>query len=145
MCTSKKTTAFVIIGSTNEEKSVRVYNVATESWIYWPDLPQPRYAQGCLKYGDKILLTGGVLPKESSSLERYTKTTLIIDVTTGNNRYAGNMTIPRYFHQMMMYEGKPYVVGGYRRINGQYEKSMEEWDDTTETWSLSSLELKDTR
>jgi hypothetical protein len=136
-------TAFVIIGSTGHTKHVQVYNEATDSWTYWPDLPQPRYAQGCLKYGDKILVTGGYLPKESSSLEKYTKTTLIIDVSTGNNRYAGNMTIPRHYHEMMMYEGKPFVVGGYSRGTGSV-KSMEEWDDATETWSLSSLELKNT-
>ena len=43
----------------------------------------------------------------------------------------------------MMYEGKPYVVGGTANSSRTGNvKSMEEWDATTETWSLSSLELK---
>merc|ERR1712080_417338 len=91
------------------------------------------YAHSCVLLGEKILMTGGYSNGE------YTDRTVIIDTKTGSAREVASLNYPRGYAAMVLYRGKPVILGGHdgsrRRRDGEI------WNMDTETWEEADIEL----
>jgi len=139
-------TEFVIIGGARGMGKISsVYNVISNEWREWPRLKWGVYGQSCVGLGDKVLMAGGfehreVYRDDQKNLRTFpggtTGRTLIFDSTTGSAREVASLKYPRYGAAMVLFRGKPLILGGTLRIN-----SGETWNITTETWEAADINL----
>merc|ERR1719189_1965236 len=115
--------------------------MTTEAWTAMQDLKNARYAHGCAKLGDKIIVAGG-----NDNWKRLDSTE-IFDIATGVVRYGGQLSRPRQDFQMVT------IGGHYQRIlamggitsgwTGDYDlDTIEEWDEESSTWSEDPIKLE---
>jgi len=122
-------TKFGIIGGKPDTSRVSEYDIETGEWTEWPSLSQGRYGHSCALLGDKIVLSGGF-----SDDGYYLKTTFILDFGLGEERLGGDMSVERIYFGMIAVEDKIVAFGG--EYGSDYWDSVEEWDPTTEQWSV---------
>merc|ERR1712080_165898 len=75
----------------------------------------------------------------SDSTYRPTGRTVIFDTKTGSSREVASLKYPRYYAAMVLYRGKPVILGG--RDGRVYRSDGEMWNMDTETWEEADIEL----
>ena len=140
---------FLIIGgydSDTQHPSGRIlkFNTKYKKWTdtaikLEPELQRHR----CYTFNKKVIITGGL----SGMNQQKTSVTKIIDIHDNGElkiRQAGNMTENRVDHGMGVIEidneYKVIAFGG--SDGGTFLNSVEIWNDINETWSKSSLVLR---
>jgi hypothetical protein len=136
-------TQFLLIGGDRYDgstwlgpsNSVQEYNSLTNSWATWPALSRTRDGHACGKLGGKVVVAGGY--------GGGAETTEVIDLETGEVRWAGDMSTPRAAFGMVKV-GLPQsnillTFGSYGYGSGttdaaQKESLLQEWSDTEESW-----------
>jgi len=131
-------THFMIAGGDLDMRQVRKYDVTTEEWTFWPDLPISVQWQACIRTPEGILLTGGQKGRLGISAEAY-----IIDVSTGQAEQVGSMNGPRRAHKLVEYNGAVLAVGGADE-NGEIDR-IEQWVPETKSWITKSMTLPEGR
>merc|ERR1712080_26016 len=79
-------------------------------------------------------MTGG------KSDKKHTGRTVIFDTKTGSAREVASLKYPRVDAAMVLYRGKPVILGGYDRL-GRRRSNGEIWNMDTETWEEADIEL----
>ena len=94
----------------------------------------------CFLYNGNVLVTGGYDGRNQL------KSTEIIELSNWKSKTAGNLNVARHSHGMGIVDingkSKLIVFGG---TNEYYLDSIEEWDEDTETWSLSTMKLSEAK
>merc|ERR1719481_455510 len=131
-------TEFVILGGSHDSSQALVYNEETGEWREWPRLTVSVIRQSCLGLGDTVLMAGGWNWNGG-----YTRRTVIFDTKTGSAREVASLKYPRALAGMVLYGGKPLILGGYdgsvRRSDGEI------WNIDTETWEEADIHLNSAR
>ena len=95
----------------------------------------------CFLYNGNVLVTGGYDGQYAS------KSTEIIDLSHWTSKKAGDLNVERASHGMGIVDinGKPKLIvfGGWN--GSSCLDSIEEWDDDTYSWSLSTMKLSEAK
>merc|ERR1712115_480988 len=89
----------------------------------------------CVGLGDIILMAGG-------GRNPYVPTarTVIFDTKTGSAREVASLKYPRYGAAMVVYRGKPLILGGNESLL-KSRSDGEMWNMDTETWEEADIHL----
>ena len=135
-------TKLIVVGGEKNEEGILEFNISNQQWTRVGILHQGRKDHRCFLFNGNIVVTGGrgSLFLNSTEIIKFSKDGII--TTT-----AGYLNVPRLYHGMGIVtineESRLIVFGGltpYGRTD-----SIEEWDDITETWKISSLKLSQPR
>ena len=137
-------TELVLIGGYSTRKMVLTYNIEDQTWTDLGDiLVTGRCHHRSVFFNGKVIVSGG--NEEQFTLEGI-KSTEVIDLSNGTSRRVGDLNIARHHHGMGIMEinGKDKVVvfGGSNNHDKELD-SVEEWDEKTETWTLSTMKLSE--
>jgi len=132
----------LIIGGYENRKRVLKFNSNTKEFTNLGDdvLNQGRIRHACTLYENQIIISGGRI----SSFNGLSSTEIINlnDLTTSHT--AGDLVQGRYKHDLVVVhvDNKPTVlaVGGYGK--GLLD-SIEKWNPTTETWTMTEMKLSE--
>lgn len=124
--------SILVIGGSYDKNQVMQFNTTTRSWFTWPNLPISVYEHACLNIGDKIIIAGG-------RTSEYIASTLILDTTTRQTTYGGDMSTSRTWYQLGRMGGKVVAIGGYD--GSKRLETIEELDESNFTWSVSAHRL----
>ena len=96
-------------------------------------------------FNGKLIITGG--EKYENKFRYYFYDTLIIDLTTKEYRKVGNLEVPRSRHAMevISINNKMKVIAFGGEVDYGKLKSVEIFDEETETWTLMNKELNQKR
>jgi len=122
-------TKFLVIGGSENYNQVTEYDTNTGQWTQWPELHQPRWGHACTKLGDQIIIAGGSINFGILS------STSILDITTKEQRKAGNLAIEKAWFGMQVLDGKVFAFGGQSARKEVYN-TIEQWDESFEEWVL---------
>merc|ERR1712243_495306 len=86
--------------------------------------------------GDILLIAGGYYHNSSTANGR----TLIFDIKTGYLREVASLKYPRVSAAMVLYRGRPVILGG-KDESGEYRSDGEMWNMDTETWEEADIHL----
>ena len=120
-------------------------NVETRKWSKWYRLKEGRI-EGCSMILDgKLIVTGGC----NINTRNLVTCTEIMDLSTGKSWFGGNLNVGRVGFGMAFYyfEGKKRILAFGGKSEDCYGSqtvtldSVEVWDDQSETWSVSPLQL----
>ena len=133
-------TEILLIGGEKTYKRVLKFNTNTNQFTNLGDvLNQGRYWHACTLYENQVIITGGVgSPTEIINLNDLTK-----------SHTAGTLVQARRGHGLVVVhvDNKPTVlaVGGEYWENGdwKYRDSIEKWNPTTKTWTMTSMKLSE--
>merc|ERR1711962_724096 len=127
-------TEFVILGGAGDGGTqARVYNEDRNEWREWPRLTMGVQIHSCLGLGDIVLMAGG-------DSRGYSPGTVIFDSKTGSAREVRPPMYRRWFADMVLYRGKPLIMGGDDwRIGGRTDAEI--WNMDTETWEEADISL----
>merc|ERR1712080_69491 len=123
---------FVILGGQFDGTQARVYNELTGQWREWPRLTVGAWGHSCVGLGDKVVMSGGYS-------NGATGRTVIFDTKTGSAREVASLKYPRYKAAMVLYRGKPVILGGYDGSGSRSDGEI--WNMDTETWEEADIEL----
>jgi len=123
-------TEFVIIGGMLDETQVRMYSTTKKVWTEWTRLRIGVYGQSCVKFGDEILIAGGI---SSYDNEKEGRKTLIYNIEKQSVREVAPLKYIRFLASMVIYQGKPLIMGG----TGQNGKRGEVWNN----WAWEKAEF----
>lgn len=121
--------------------TVQIYDIATDTWSYGPNLPGARASGGGAFVGNKLYHFGGLLPDRMTDIDE----TLVLDL---DDLAAGWQTLapmPIGINHMGVasVEGIIYSVGGQNGLDGASEvlrDYMYSYDPATDSWAtLASL------
>ena len=133
------TELLLVGGQRRSLNKILKYNIESRTWTKVGSLLQGRFDHRCFFHGGKIVVTGGI--------GEYPKSTEIITISDGTFRIrkVGSLNVERYGHGMGIAhingKSKLIVFGGHK-YNGSYLDSIEEWDDESETWTMSTEKFK---
>ena len=125
----------LLIGGHLTYKQVLKFNTNTKAFTNLGDvLNQERSDHACALYQDKVIITGG--RRSDSSTEIINLNDLTTAYTTGNFVQA------RYGHGLVVVhvDNKPTVLAVGGLGNGILD-SIEMWNPTNETWTMTSMKL----
>ncbi|XP_072013621.1 kelch-like protein 24 [Amphiura filiformis] len=120
----------VIVGGSgsnhSEERDVRYYNPASETWRSLSSLPKGMSGYSVAVLENDIYVTGGKQERAvSSCILRYSSST---DTWSS----LPDMRSPRQFHGSVVCDGMLYVVGGENA--GKLQRDVERFDPKTNIW-----------
>merc|ERR1712002_424596 len=95
------------------------------------------YGQSCLGLGDILLMAGGQIGGVSNGAT--TGKTFIFDTKTGSAREVASLKYPRKYASMVLYGGKPLILGGSDNSIARSDGEM--WNMDTETWEEAHIHL----
>ena len=72
-----------VIGGKNTEAKVLKFNIDTEEWTTLSDLERPRKYHSCAKFGEDVIVAGGM---GNSNDRDFLFSTEIISIKTGKSR-----------------------------------------------------------
>ena len=140
---SNSTHSYVIaVGSHSDEVWVNKSPKDPSKWIKVAKLAFGRQYIACLLHDGTIYVTGGYvagLPYKGVE---------VIDTKNYKVWKTGDMITGRRYHEMMVLEGSPTVVGGYGKDNNGNSinlANIEVYNTTTFTWHLSTRSLQQKR
>ena len=114
-------------------------NIETQEWTKTENLLKGRCHQQYALFNNKLIVCGGYYKENSTE---------IIDLSNGTIRKGGDLQVGRSMHGMdiLKINGRSVVIafGGLNSHN-QYLDSIEEWNDESETWKMSSLKLSEAK
>ena len=131
-----------LIGGEDTEKQILKFNIESKKWTnYGNVLKQDRKFHSCVLFDKQIIVSGGhVYPDYLSSTEIID----IQDLTT--SKLSSNMVKSRSWHGLVVahVQNKLSVlaIGGYNS-NDKYLDSIEIWNPTTKTWTMSDMKLSE--
>ena len=135
-------TELFLVGGAKTENKILKYNINCRIWTKFGSLLQERWGHRCFFHGGNVVVTGGV------RFEVWLKSTEIINISDGTSRKVGILNVARGYHGMGIAhingKSKLIVFGGYNSVDG-YLDSIEEWDDETETWTMSTMKLSESK
>ena len=139
----------ILVGGLNPYSQILKFNIESQKWTEFGCLHQERRGHRCFFFNGKIVVTGGFVRESLKSTEiidvNILKSTEIIGVYQIISRTAGDLNTARDSHGMGIVtingEAKLIVFGG--RSRDGLTDSIEEWDDNSETWKMSSLKLSE--
>ena len=132
-------TELLIIGCGYEAKNKMLkFNIEKKLWTDVGSLLQGRWFHRSFLYKGKVIVTGG--KHVSNPLLKLTE---VIDLSSWASKRAGELNVQRWGHGMGLVEinGKSKLIvfgGGY---NGSIIDSIEEWDEDSETWKMSTMKM----
>ena len=119
--------------------NVMKLNIDSQEWTNVENLLKGRCHQQYVLFKNKIIVCGGYYGETSTE---------IIDLSNGTVRKAGDLNVRRSMHGMDVsnHSGQRKVIafGGFN-ANDQYLDSVEEWNDESETWKMTSLKLSEAK
>ena len=139
-------TEILLIGGEKTYKRVLKFNTNTNQFTNLGDdvLNQGRYYHACTLYENQVLIAGG----RDSSWNTLSSTEIINlnDLTKAHT--AGNLVQARSYHGLVVVhvDNKPTVLavgGGYYENGWKHLDSIEKWNPTTETWTMTSMKLSE--
>ena len=127
----------LLIGGYDTYERVLKFNTITKQFINLGNiLNYGRTLHACTRFQDEIIIAGGQFAPSSTEIINLN------DLTTAHT--AGNFVQARAFHSLVVVhiDSKPTVLalGGFNDY-GQNLDSIEMWNSTTETWTMSSMKL----
>merc|ERR1712032_912091 len=127
--------SFLIIGGAFEPKKVMEYSFPLDRWEDWSLLEEGRRAHACTRFGDKVLVVGGVNQEAGSFLS----SAIIIDIVSKEVVETGALTVPRAFLGLALLDGTIWAFGGADSIDSSSSifhtlDSVEEWNEETGVW-----------
>merc|ERR1719361_2629624 len=121
------------------------YSFSLDTWAedIWPPLEEGRRGHACTRFGDKILVAGGM-----NSNVGFLSSAIIIDIASKEWVETGSMRDPRSFFGLVHFDGAIWAFGGSDSIdttNYIYHTldSVEEWDEETGVWTSRSERLQE--
>jgi len=134
-CVAKMSdTEFIILGGIRHEYQALVYNEEEDTWRRLPNLNVGVFGHSCVTLGDIVLIAGGF------SDYANTGRTFIFDTKTGSAREVASLKYPRAFAAMVLYGGKPLILGG-EDDSRETRSDGEIWNMDTETWEEADIHL----
>ena len=138
-------TDFLLVGGSGTYNRILKYNIESRTfnwqWTEIGSLLQGREDHRCFFHGGKVVVTGGYFGG-------YLKSTEIINISDGTSRKAGDLNVARSHLGMGIahINGKSkLIVFGGETGHMQYTDSIDEWDDESETWTMSSMKLSEAK
>ena len=126
-------------------KRVLKFNTNTKEFTNLGDdvLNQGRAYHACTRFEEKIFISGGY---ESGNTLSTTEVIDLNDLTKAHT--AGNLVQKRFGHGLVVVhvDNKPTVLavgGGYYENGWKHLDSIEKWNPTTETWTMTSMKLSE--
>jgi len=110
-------TEFVIFGGKVDRTQAWVYSETSGEWREWPRLTVGVIAHTCMGLGDIVLMAGGY-----DETKAFIGRTVIFDAKTGSAREVASLNYPRGGAAMVLYGGKPLILGGWDRVARVMEK-----------------------
>merc|ERR1712133_329543 len=92
--------------------------------------------QSCVGLGDTVLMDGG---RDSNGAP--TRRTVIFDTKTGSAREVASLNHARGWAAMVVYGGKPLILGGHDGSGYSFRSDGEMWNMDTETWEEADIHL----
>ena len=134
-------TNILLIGGGKTNKRVLKFNTNTKEFTNLGDvLNEGRYGHACQVFKNKIIISGGYRPG------KYLDSTEIINLNDLTTAYtAGSLVQAREFHGLAVVhvDNKPTFLafGGY--AYNEFFDSIEMWNPTTETWTMTSMKISE--
>jgi len=137
-----------LVGGNKTLSNYMVLNTRTEDKMeYSSKLGHGRYGARCIVFKDKVLITGGYNKANQINFnDRRKVPTEIFDLKITQKWNGGSFQIQRSWHGIgeVTINGEQKVIAFGGIGNGGWLKSVEIWDDTSETWSISkNLQLSE--
>ena len=134
----------VIIGGLGTKNQVLKFNIESKKWTnYGNVLKQGRFRHSCVFFDNQIIVSGGYNSGDLSSTEIID----IHDLTT--SKLKSNMVKARAWHGLVVahVQNKLSVlaIGGKSDNGYTYHDSVEIWNPTTETWTISDMKLSEAK
>ena len=128
----------LLVGGVGTENKMLKFNIERQEWSEIGSLLQERSSHSCFFYNENVIVTGGF------DGYKWLKSTEIIKLSNWTPKKAGDLNVQRSHHGMGIVDingkSKLIVFGGW---NGSHLDSIEEWDEVTETWSMSNMKLSE--
>jgi len=128
-------TEFVILGGFHDKLQARVYDETKDEWREWPRLTESSWTQSCVGLGDIVLMAGGL-----DYGGHPTSRTVIFNTKTGSAREVASLNYERARVAMLLYRGKPLILGGMD-VTYELRSDGEIWNMDTETWEEADIHL----
>ena len=137
-------TYILLIGGYSSMNRVLKFNTITKSFTNLGDvLKEGRHGHACTRFEDEIIITGGLATFPYYIELSSTEIIHINDLTTTYT--TGSLVQARSYPGLVVVhvENKPTVlaVGGSKDFNSL--DSIEMWNPTNETWTMTSLKLSE--
>ena len=132
-------TELLLVGGDGSKSDMLKFNIESKKWTVVGSLLKGRYDHRCFIVNSKMIVTGGI-GNDWNAL----KSTEVVELSIWKSKYAGDLNVARSGHGMgiVYINGKSkLVVFGGRTTGGSMLDSIEEWDEDTETWTMSSMKL----
>jgi len=129
---------FVLLGGRNDETQALHYSETSGLWTELTRLTVGVIGHSCLGLGDKVLIVGG---RNTTRFKDATGRTFIFDTKTGSAREVASLKYPRIGGVMVLYRGKPLILGGTTHEDYGWRSDGEIWNMDTETWEEADIEL----
>ena len=130
-------TELMLVGGWKTENKILMYNCERRTWTKVGKLLQGRYYHRCFFYGGEIVVTGGID-------KGFLKSTELINISNGTSRKVGDLNVARRQHGMGIahINGKSkLIVFGGQAANSSFLDSIEEWDEVSESWKMSTMKM----
>ena len=139
-------TEILLIGGRETYKRVLKFNTNTKKFTNLGDvLNQGRMHHACTLFKEKVIINGG----RNSSANDLSSTEIINLNDLTKAHATGNLVQASFGHGLVVVhvDNKPTVlaVGGEYKENGtwKYRNSIEMWNPTTETWTMTQMKLSE--
>jgi len=132
-------TELLLVGGYNTFNNILKYNIESRTWTEFGSLLEGRLNHRCFFHGGKVVVVGGYLALNSTE---------IINISDGTSRKVGDLNVARRLHGMGIahINGKSkLIVFGGRTTAGHNLDSIEEWDEESETWTMSTMKLSEAK
>jgi len=127
-------TEFLILGGFYDRTQALFYNEEQGTWRRLPRLTAEVWGHGCVALGDIVLMAGGF---SDNYIAR--RRTVIFDTKTGSSREVASLKYPRAYVDMVLYGGRPVILGGQDDSGNRSDGEM--WNMETETWEEADIHL----
>ena len=132
-------TELLLVGDRFSDSRMLKFNIESKKWTVVGSLLQGRRYHRCFIVNSKLIVTGG-----TNNSWNALKSTEVVELSIWKSKFAGDLNVARSGHGMGIVDkyGKPkLVVFGGITTNGSMLDSIEQWDEDTETWTMSSMKL----
>ena len=148
-------TVVLLTGGTNTESPTQIikYDIESHEYLEFGSLLIGRLNHQSILYQGKVIVTGGERRRIGENhYSGMLRSTEIIDLSNGVSRRVGDLNEARTLHGMGILKingNSKLVVFGGETIDDNGDvialDSVEEWDDESESWKISSLKLSTAR
>ena len=129
-------TELLLIGGFHTANRILKHNINKKAWTEVGRLIQRRWSHRCFFHHGKVIITGGYD-------KGYLKSSEIFNILDGTERRSCDLNVARGFHGMgiVHIKGKSKLIVFGGQNESSYLDSIEEWDDDSEKWKMSTMKL----